>query len=86
MRRPDELLYDSEASLRLVDHAIGALDPASGSESSPRVVETNAAISHVDGHIESNRPDFQTLSDQQLAEITRLLAAMRSAPARKRPA
>lgn len=86
MRRPDELLYDSEASLRLVDHAIGALDPAVGSEASGAALELDAAMSHVDGHVERNRPDFQTLSDQQLAEITRLLAAMRSTPARKRPA
>jgi len=87
MRHPDELLYDSEASLRLVDHAIGALNPESGAESSAAAaLDVNAIISHVDGHVERNRPDFQTLSDQQLAEITRLLAAMRSMSAQRRPA
>jgi hypothetical protein len=38
------------------------------------------------GHVESERPDFHTLTEQQLAEITRLLAAMRTGSARKRPA
>ena len=87
MRHPDELLYDSEASLRLVDHAIGALDPGPVPESSAAAaLDASVIMSHVDGHVERNRPDFQTLSDQQLAEITRLLAAMRSMAAQRRPA
>jgi hypothetical protein len=84
MRPPEELLYDSEASLRLVDHAIGELNGSADADDR-RPLETfdvNAAIDHV----ENVRPDFQTLTDQQLAEITRLLTAMRSGPAAKRPA
>ena len=84
MRPPEELLYDSEASLRLVDHAIGELNGSPGGDDRqlPEAFDVNAAI----GHVENVRPDFHTLTEQQLAEITRLLAAMRTRPAVKRPA
>jgi hypothetical protein len=84
MRPPEELLYDSEASLRLVDHAIGELN-GSGHADDQRpheMFDVNAVIDHV----ENVRPDFHTLTEQQLAEITRLLTAMRTGPAAKRPA
>lgn len=84
MRPPEELLYDSEASLRLVDHAIGELNGSAGGDDhrSDDAFDVNALI----GHVERQRPAFHALTEQQLAEITRLLAAMRTGPARKRPA
>ena len=82
MRPPQELLYDSEASLRLVDSAIeelSATDADVNHEAQPGVAVLSQMAASLREELSglSSHLQFQDVTSQQLVHIAALLDDMR---------
>lgn len=82
MRPPQELLYDSEASLRLVDSAIEELSASEGDvnhDAQPGIAVLSQMAASLREELSglSNHLQFQDITSQQLVHIAALLGDMR---------